>query len=72
MDIRATLQVMQSRGGLTSVQTAMDRPVAMLLSGPASGVIGGRFAREQSHLRDLIALDIGGTSCNVALIREGK
>ena len=72
MGIRATLQVMQSRGGLTSVQTAMDRPVAMLLSGPASGVIGGRFAGEQSHLRDLITLDIGGTSCDVALIREGK
>ena len=72
MGIRATLQVMQSRGGLTSVQTAIDRPVTMLLSGPASGVIGGRFAGEQSHLRDLITLDIGGTSCDVALIREGK
>ena len=72
MGIRATLQVMQSRGGLTSVQTAMDRPVTMLLSGPASGVIGGRYAGEQSHLRNLITLDIGGTSCDVALIREGK
>src|SRR5215813_9121363 len=72
MGIRATLQVMQSRGGLTSVQTAMDRPVTMLLSGPASGVIGGRFAGEQSELRDLITLDIGGTSCDVALVREGK
>jgi N-methylhydantoinase A len=72
MGIRATLQVMQSRGGLTSVQTATERPVTMLLSGPASGVIGGRFAGEQSHLRDLITLDIGGTSCDVALVREGK
>jgi N-methylhydantoinase A len=72
MGIRATLQVMQSRGGLTSVQTATERPVTMLLSGPAAGVIGGRFAGEQSHLRDLITLDIGGTSCDVALVREGK
>jgi N-methylhydantoinase A len=72
MGIRATLQVMQSRGGLTSVQTTIERPVTMLLSGPASGVIGGRFAGEQSHLRDLITLDIGGTSCDVALVREGK
>jgi len=72
MGIRATLQVMQSRGGLTSVQTAAGRPVTMLLSGPASGVIGGRFAGEQSELRDLITLDIGGTSCDVALVREGK
>src|SRR5919202_2921166 len=72
MGITATLQVMQSRGGLTSVQTATERPVTMLLSGPASGVIGGRFAGEQSHLRDLITLDIGGTSCDVALVRKGK
>jgi N-methylhydantoinase A len=72
MGIMATLQVMQSRGGLTSVQTATERPVTMLLSGPAAGVIGGCFAGEQSHLRDLITLDIGGTSCDVALVREGK
>lgn len=72
MGIRATLQVMQSRGGLTSVQTATERPVTMLLSGPASGVIGGRFAGAQSHLGNLITLDIGGTSCDVALIKEGK
>jgi N-methylhydantoinase A len=72
MGIRATLQVMQSRGGLTSVQTATERPVTMLLSGPAAGAIGGRFAGEQSYLHDLITLDIGGTSCDVALVREGK
>src|SRR5262249_22009017 len=38
----------------------------------ASGVIGGRFAGEQSQLRTLITLDMGGTSCDVALVREGK
>jgi N-methylhydantoinase A len=72
MGIRAHLQVMQSRGGLTTVQTVTARPVSMLLSGPASGVIGGRFAGEQSHLRNLITLDMGGTSCDVALVQEGK
>jgi N-methylhydantoinase A len=72
MGISAHLQVMQSRGGLTTVRTATERPVTMLLSGPASGVIGGRFAGEQSHLHNLITLDMGGTSCDVALIKEGK
>ncbi|HEY7490910.1 MAG TPA: hydantoinase/oxoprolinase family protein [Candidatus Tectomicrobia bacterium] len=72
MGIRAHLQVMQSRGGLTTVQTVTTRPVSMLLSGPASGVIGGRFAGEQSHLRNVITLDMGGTSCDVALVQEGK
>jgi N-methylhydantoinase A len=72
MGIRAHLQVMQSRGGLTTVQSATERPVSMLLSGPASGVIGGRFAGVQSGLHNVITLDMGGTSCDVALVQEGK
>jgi N-methylhydantoinase A len=72
MGIGAHLQVMQSRGGLTTVQSVTERPVSMLLSGPASGVIGGRFAGEQSSLQNLITLDMGGTSCDVALVKEGK
>lgn len=72
MGISATLQVMQSRGGLTSVHTATARPVTMLLSGPASGVIGGRFAGGQSQVHNLLTLDMGGTSCDVALVKEGK
>jgi N-methylhydantoinase A len=72
MGINARLQVMQSRGGLTTARTVTERPVTMLLSGPASGVIGGRFAGEQSHLHNLITLDMGGTSCDVALVKEGK
>ena len=72
MGMSAELQVMQSRGGVTSVQTATERPVSMLLSGPASGVIGGRFAGEQSQVYNLITLDMGGTSCDVALVKAGK
>ncbi len=72
MGIQAHLQVMQSRGGLTTVQTATERPVSMLLSGPASGVIGGRFAGSQSQFENLITLDMGGTSCDVALVKAGK
>jgi N-methylhydantoinase A len=72
MGISAHLQVMQSRGGLTTVHTVTQRPVTMLLSGPASGVIGGRFAGEQSQFDNLLTLDMGGTSCDVALVKEGK
>ena len=72
MGIAAHLQVMQSRGGLTSVESAVERPVTMLLSGPAAGVVGGRFAGELSGERNLITIDIGGTSCDVALVKEGK
>ena len=41
--IDARLQVMQSRGGIASAETALTRPVQLLLSGPAAGVIGGQF-----------------------------
>ncbi len=72
MGIEAHLEVMQSRGGVTTVGTALERPVTMLLSGPAAGVVGGRFAGERSGERNLITIDIGGTSCDVALVKEGK
>jgi N-methylhydantoinase A len=66
------LFVMQSRGGITSTDTILTRPVVTLLSGPAAGVIGGTFAGHQAGLSDLITIDIGGTSCDVALVRDGK
>lgn len=72
MGIAATVHVMHSRGGLTTVNTAIEKPVSMLLSGPAAGVRGACFAGERSGLKDLITLDIGGTSCDVALVQEGK
>ena len=46
--IDAPLQIMQSRGGITSASLVSDRPVSVLLSGPAAGVIGGREAGRRS------------------------
>ena len=42
--IRAPLQIMQSRGGIASADLVSERPVSVLLSGPAAGVIGGKHA----------------------------
>ena len=70
--IAAELKVMQSRGGITSAAVASEKPVSMLLSGPAAGVVGARHAGALSGFHNLITVDIGGTSCDVALIREGK
>jgi N-methylhydantoinase A/oxoprolinase/acetone carboxylase beta subunit len=70
--IKVELQVMQSRGALTRADLAIERPVSMLLSGPASGVMGGRYAAAQSGIDSVITVDIGGTSCDVALVKEGK
>ena len=69
--VRAPLQVMQSRGGLAASTVARRRPVRLFLSGPAAGVIGGQAAGRAVGRDDLITCDIGGTSCDIALIRRG-
>ena len=63
---------MQSRGGLTSAAVARGRPVRLFLSGPAAGVIGGRIAGASAGDDDLITIDIGGTSADIALISRRK
>ena len=69
--VLAPLLIMQSRGGAASVRRTVARPVTTLLSGPAAGALGGRSAGERSGRRELITLDIGGTSSDVALARGG-
>ena len=68
----APLQVMQSRGGISAASTATKRPVRLFLSGPAAGVIGGSGAGHAAGENNLITVDIGGTSCDIALVAEGR
>ena len=51
--------------------TARLRPVRLFLSGPAAGVIGAKMVGEIAGMRDLITVDVGGTSCDIALIEDG-
>jgi len=66
------LHVMQSNGGVAGVDTIMQRPVRTVLSGLAAGVIGAAHVGEAAGYPDCISLDMGGTSADVALIREGR
>jgi N-methylhydantoinase A/oxoprolinase/acetone carboxylase beta subunit len=63
---------MQSRGGISSSPIARQRPVRLFLSGPAAGVIGGVEVGRAAEIEDLITVDIGGTSCDIALISRGQ
>lgn len=67
----APLQVMQSRGGLAAAGVARQRPVRLLLSGPAAGVIGARRVAAKAGRPDAISIDIGGTSSDIALAEDG-
>ncbi|HEU4368579.1 MAG TPA: hydantoinase/oxoprolinase family protein [Methylomirabilota bacterium] len=64
--------IMRSRGGIVSAALAAQQPVTLFLSGPAGGVIGAGFAAERSGVRDFVSLDMGGTSNDVALVRDGR
>lgn len=64
--------IMQSNGGITTVNSAMQNPIAMVESGPASGILGAAALGFEIGEEDLIALDIGGTTAKCALIHEGK
>jgi N-methylhydantoinase A/oxoprolinase/acetone carboxylase beta subunit len=69
--VPAPLQVMQSRGGLAAAAVARRRPVRLFLSGPAAGVIGACAEGRRAGIGDLITIDIGGTSSDIALVRGG-
>ncbi len=70
--VRAPLQVMQSRGGLSGTFVARQRPVRLFLSGPAAGVIGGAMVGRAAQRNDLITIDVGGTSSDIAVIEGGE
>jgi N-methylhydantoinase A len=66
----AKVGIYQSSGGLMSLDTARRLPVRTALSGPAAGVIGGIQSARFSKQPNVITLDMGGTSADVALIRN--
>jgi N-methylhydantoinase A len=67
----ATLLVMQSNGGVMTSASAGERPVFMVESGPAAGVIASAYLAETLDRRDVISFDMGGTTAKAGLIRNG-
>ena len=68
----ARIGICQSSGGLMSIGRAGEMPIRTALSGPAAGVVGAIAAGARAGRRDLITFDMGGTSTDVCLVREGK
>ncbi|WPZ36274.1 hydantoinase/oxoprolinase family protein [Thalassobaculum sp. OXR-137] len=67
---KARLGINQSSGGLMSVERAADFPVRTALSGPAAGAVGAAHVARLAGKPNVITLDMGGTSADVALIRD--
>ena len=70
--VNAEIRVMQSNGGVTTIEGGSERPVTILMSGPAGGVIGGKWAGELSGVENLITVDIGGTSADISVVPRGE
>jgi N-methylhydantoinase A len=66
------LYIMQSNGGVSTFQGSAKKPVATVLSGPAGGVIASMGTCERIGVNNIITFDMGGTSCDVALIHQGN
>ncbi|MEF8838306.1 MAG: hydantoinase/oxoprolinase family protein [Haloarculaceae archaeon] len=64
-------KIMQSNGGIITAAAASERPVHTLLSGPAAGVQAATHVAGLTGVEDLLTLDMGGTSCDVSLVRDG-
>jgi len=66
------VQLMQSSGGMATVDAAAQRPVNMLMSGPVGGLLGGIWAGKMSGYEDVVTLDIGGTSADIGVAAHGQ
>jgi N-methylhydantoinase A len=69
--VDAIVRIMQSNGGISTVENSSARPVGLLLSGPAGGVIGGKWTGEAADTANVITIDIGGTSADISVIQGG-
>jgi N-methylhydantoinase A len=69
-DIRAPLLTMQSNGGVMTAARARARPVQLIESGPAAGVIGAAAMARRLGIANVISLDMGGTTTKASVIEE--
>jgi len=64
------ISLLRSDGGLMSSEKSEEHPVSLLMSGPAGGVTGALWVGKNAGIRNILTLDVGGTSTDVALIEN--
>ncbi len=72
LDIPVAPHITQSNGGVISCSTAATEPVRTVLSGPSTGVVGAIALGRLAGAPDMITFDMGGTSTDVALVRNAQ
>jgi N-methylhydantoinase A len=72
VDMQGRIALLRSDGGLMSSEKSEEHPVSLLMSGPAGGVAGALWVAKNAGLKNILTLDVGGTSTDVALIENGE
>jgi N-methylhydantoinase A len=70
--LTAPISITTSNGGSVGLRSAGERPIETVLSGPASGVVAAAQAAAGTRFTQLITLDMGGTSSDIALTKAGE
>jgi N-methylhydantoinase A len=70
LGLKQPLHLMQSSGGIASVETGRKAPIHLIESGPAAGATAGAFYGRLTNTQHLISFDMGGTTAKMCLIEE--
>ncbi len=70
--VRTPLLIMQSNGGLMTDAAAAERPIHIIESGPAAGVVGAQALARRIGLGKLITFDMGGTTAKASIVEDGE
>ncbi len=69
--INAQVSILRSDGGLMSIDATKERPVNALVSGPVGGIAGALYVANAAGFPNILTVDVGGTSTDVALCIDG-
>ena len=72
LEVAAPLLIMQSNGGAMGLEAAATRPIHIIESGPAAGVVGASEVAAKLGIADVLTLDMGGTTAKAAMIENGR
>jgi N-methylhydantoinase A/oxoprolinase/acetone carboxylase beta subunit/N-methylhydantoinase B/oxoprolinase/acetone carboxylase alpha subunit len=70
--LAAPVLLMTAGGGVVPIESAQQRPVSLLDSGPVGGTLGSRFVGRDYGEPNIICTDVGGTSFDVSLVIDGE
>ena len=72
LGVKAPLLIMQSSGGMMSIELSCEKPMYMIECGPAAGVVGAAFIAKKLGIPNMLPLDMGGTTTTASIIENGE